>query len=264
MTKEQYKSSGTKKGKKKKKSTVIVLISLFLILVTVLLILSLTVFFKIENFDISGSKTYTEAQIIEVSGLETGDNLIRISPDEISENICSELPFIKSVEIKRSFPSTVKITVKETKEEIIISNGKKRYSADLSGKILKEYVGDVSDELILFTVSKDVTLKNGENITFASEREEELFKCYTELINSDLFKVNFVNISDPFDSYVKIEDRMIVLFGSSTHFEEKKSYLVSGYPKISSDLVGIFDLSSWTPESNSTRFRPQSISSYEN
>ncbi len=263
LTKEEYKGSKTKKTKKKKKTTAIILISFILISIAVLCVLSLTVFFKAESFEISGSKTYTDDQIISVSGIELGDNLIRIPIGDASESIRTKLPFISSVEIERSFPSTVKITVKETKEEILISNGKKLYSADLSGKILKEYKVSAPDSLILFTVSTKTELREGYKISFENERESELFENYIELIKTKKFKVNFVNTADSFDSYVKLEDRMIVLFGSSSYFDEKLSYLESGYSKIPSNSTGIFDLSSWTPESNTPRFRPQSIEGYE-
>ncbi len=264
MTKEQYRGGTPKKTKKKKKTAAIVFTSFVLILIAVFCVLSLTVFFKIEKIEIKGSLTYTDEEIIAVSKIKTGDNLIRIPTGDISENLQTELPFISSVKLERNFPSTLKITVTETKEELQITNGQKNLTADLGGKILKTYHGAVSEELIPFTVSKTAKLEPGKVIEFKNDREEELFYLYISFLESGKFKVNFVNISDPYDSYVKIEDRIIVKLGSSSYFDEKLSYLVSGYPKLSENVSGIFDLSSWTPETDTPRFRPQSIDEYQN
>ena len=94
---------------------------------------------------------------------------------DVSENLQTELPFISSVKLERSFPSTLKITVTETKEELQITNGQKNLTADLGGKILKTYHGAVSEELIPFTVSKTAKLEPGKVIEFKNDREEELF-----------------------------------------------------------------------------------------
>ncbi len=264
LTKEQYKGSVPQKNKKKKKSAAIVVTSVVMLMIAVFCILSLTVLFKIERIEIDGNLTYSDEEVISVSGVEAGDNLIRVSGEKVSSSLQSKLPFISSVKTTRKFPSTLKITVEETKEELCIYNGSKYYSADLSGKVLKGYYGAVSEELISVTVPKSTSLTAGEKISFESERETELFEEYTELIESDMFTVNFVNISDQFDSYVKIEDRIIVKFGSVSYFEEKLAYLSSGLPKLPNDVTGVFDLSTWTPENDTPRFRPQSIAEYEN
>lgn len=263
MTKEQYRSGTPKKNKKKKKTAAIVFTSFVLILIAVFCVLSLTVFFKIEKIEIKGSVTYTDEEVIAVTEVETGDNLIRVPTEDISEKLKSELPYISSVKFERKFPSTLKITVTETEEMICISNGQKTSAADINGKVLKTYHGAVSEELVPFTVSKTVKLEPGQTVDFKNDREEELFDLYIDFLKSEKFKVNFVNICDPFDSYVKIEDRIIVKFGSASYFDEKLSYLISGYPKLSENERGIFDLSSWTPETNTPRFRPQSIDEYQ-
>lgn len=264
MTKEQYRGGAPKKVKKKKKTAAIVFTSLVLILIAVFCVLSLTVFFKIEKIEIKGSTNYTDDEIIDVLTVKTGDNLIRVSTDDISEKLQYDLPFISSVKIERKFPSTLKITLTETEESIYITNGKKGFSCDKNGKILKTYHGAASEELIPFTVSNTAQIEPGHKIVFKNNREEELFYLFADFLKSGKFKVNFVNISDPFDSYVKIEDRIIVKFGSSSYFEEKLSYLISGYPKLSENSSGIFDLSAWTPKTNTPRFRPQSIDEYQN
>ncbi len=266
LTKEQYRGSARnrKSKNKKNKGAAITVIFLLLCAIAVFCVLSLTVFFKTEVIKVEGNSTYTDSEIISASSVEKGDNLIRISREKVSEKLISDLPFIKSVKIKRDFPSTVIIVVEETTEDIYIKNSNKYYSADMTGKILKKYDQLPSDEKILFVVSKDTKTTPGKTISFKNNREFELFEAYLKVIKSELYDINSVNIDGRFDSYMIIENRMVAKFGSSSFFEEKLGYFKSGYSKISSTSTGVFDLSSWTPQSNVPRFRPQSIESYKN
>ncbi len=266
LTKEQYRSTaGKKKNQKSKKNrAAITMICLLLCAIAVFCVLSLTVFFKTEAIKVEGNVTYTDSQIISASSVKIGDNLIRISEEKVAEKLVSGLPFIKSVKIERDFPSTAIIVVEETTEEIYITNGIKHFSADTNGKILKPYNKRPEDNKIVFKVSKDTKIIPGQKISFKRDRELEVFEAYLDVVESELYSINSVNIEDQFDSYMIIENRMVVKFGSSSYFEEKLGYFKSGYSKIPTNSTGIFDLSSWTPESNVPRFRPQSIDSYKN
>lgn len=262
MTREYYNGKEKKRPVKKKKTKAIVLTSLLLITIAVLCVLSLTVFFRIDNIQVVGNTSYTDSEIIEVSDIVKGDNLIRVPTGKVKEALTTKLPFVSEVKIDRKFPSTVKITVKETEEVLMIDNGKTKVSADLNGKVLKKY-SKAKEGLIGVTLSAECELKPGRNIVFKNDRESELFNNYLDLINSDLYDINFINISDAFNSYIKIDDRIIVSFGSATYFEEKLAFLNSGYKKISENASGIFDLSGWTPDNNTPRFKPQSVDEYK-
>lgn len=258
----EQKNAKARKKRRRKKRIIGSLIAVLIVSLVSICILSLTVFFKIEKINVVGSTVYTAEEIISAADIGVGDNLVLIFDNKISEKLVKNLPFIDGVEIVRKYPNSLEIKIKETKEELCFASGNNCFSANRNGKILKKY--DVLPEnLIMVTVSSDISFSLGENIGFKSEREAELFKNYMGMIYEYDYDVNFINISDPFTSYMKIEDRMIVKFGSSSYFENKAAYLSASLMGVSQNAEGIFDLSAWTPDNNKPVLTYTDISGYE-
>lgn len=87
-------------------------------LLSVLLILAAIVagsivFFRVEEITVTGGVVYTEQQIIDASGIELGDNLILIQRVPTGRKILGTLPYIKDVNIRRTLPNGLHITVNE-------------------------------------------------------------------------------------------------------------------------------------------------------
>ncbi|MBO5852812.1 MAG: FtsQ-type POTRA domain-containing protein [Clostridia bacterium] len=248
--------------RRRKRQLITSLVVILIVSIIVVCVLSVTVLFKIKTINIVGSTTYTAEEIISAAGIEVGDNLMLASARTITEGLTRKLPFVDEAEIKREFPNALTIKIKETKEQICFKNNKYCYSANTNGKVIKEYE-QAPNDLILVTVSENVNFTAGENIVFLNERECELFDKFISLLEDYNYKINFINISDSFSSYIKIDDRMIVKFGSSSYFENKASYLKAGMDGISENAEGVFDLSAWTPENNKPVLTYGDISSYE-
>lgn len=254
----------TKKKRRKKNKVKSGLLLLFITAIALIavLVLSLTVFFKISNFKVVGNTKYTTDEILSAVDIKEGDNLFLASEAKISDALRSKLPFIDEVKIKRILPDTLQITVGETTEEVcFVSNGR-FYTANTKGKIISE-VASVPQNLIAFIVPDTTVFGIGKAVSFASERESELFNSYMVMISKNGYDVTSVNISDPYNSYMKYEDRLIVKFGSSSYFEEKADYFSASLSGIEDGIMGIYDLSGWKPQNNQPVLTYCDISNYE-
>lgn len=101
---------------KKRRRKAILIIALVAVVVLTAVILSLTVFFKITAVEVDASKTqYKAEQIRTASGIETGENLFLMDRDKAAEQISEQLPFTGDIQIKRSLPGKVRITVEDSK-----------------------------------------------------------------------------------------------------------------------------------------------------
>lgn len=81
--------------------------------VVIALILGLSVFFKVEVIEISGTNRYTAWDIEQASGIEQGDNLLTFGRTKAAGKIISSLPYVKTARIGIKLPNTVKIEVVE-------------------------------------------------------------------------------------------------------------------------------------------------------
>ncbi len=81
--------------------------------VVVALTMGATVFFQVETVAVSGNSRYTEEEVVEATGIQTGDNLYRMNKNQIKQQVLQQLPYVEDLTIRRSLPSTIVITMTE-------------------------------------------------------------------------------------------------------------------------------------------------------
>lgn len=72
-----------------------------------------TVFFQVETVAVSGNSRYTQEQIVQAAGIQTGDNLFRMNKNRMIQDVLQKLPYIETLTIRRSYPNAVIIQVQE-------------------------------------------------------------------------------------------------------------------------------------------------------
>ena len=109
-------STSGRKSKAQSRSKLMSVLTYIMIVfafVALMVALSLTVFFKVDSIKVSinGTEYYSGENVIELSGIEEGQNIFSIDLDEIEEKIEKEMPYIEECEIKRSLPTGIKINI---------------------------------------------------------------------------------------------------------------------------------------------------------
>ena len=252
------KKSQQQKSRKRKKKALAAFLIILLVTVAALGVLSVTYFFKISTITVEGSFTYAFDDIINTANIELGDNLLILSEKDISKKLSKRLPFVESISLEKTFPDKLKIIVNETKEELCFKTKNKVFSSNKKGKILKEYE-TAPITLPFIKVSDKTSFTLGEKVVFSTENEAEVAEKYLDLFDSCSFNINFINITDPYDSYLKIENRFIVKMGSATNLEYKAAHMDETVKKMADDASGIFNLTAWTQDKKSAFFSEQSI-----
>ena len=72
-----------------------------------------TVFFQVEQVEVSGNARYTQEEIVACTGIKPGDNLFRMNKFAIQDHVLEEMPYLESILIRRKLPSTITVTVEE-------------------------------------------------------------------------------------------------------------------------------------------------------
>ncbi len=79
------------------------------------MVAAVTLFFRMDHIVVSGNERYTEQEVLDASGLETGGNLYMINKFDVKETIFARLPYVEEVKINRRLPDTLVIEVRECK-----------------------------------------------------------------------------------------------------------------------------------------------------
>ena len=111
MNNEKRRSS-LEKIKRKKKREAIFIVTLFLIVIGVFVLL-FSSYLKLKTIDVEGNNQITKEEILEAGNINNDLRTWSIKDDEIQNNIKSRFEIFKSVTVKSTLPSSIKVHVEE-------------------------------------------------------------------------------------------------------------------------------------------------------
>lgn len=229
---------------------------LIIILCAVGAALSLTVFFKIETVTVTGGSLYSEESVAEASGIKLGDNLLRADKKSIEERLKTSLPYIGSAEIEKKLPSTVVITVEETREVAAISYEGGYVLLSPEGKVLDGNAVALRENVALVEGVSLSEVKEGAAVNCtAPEKLGALEAVLKGLDESGIDGISSIDLTDVNNITLKYDFRIKLVIGSASNATEKLKRAVRVIEKenaINSTQYGTLDLRS---EPNSY-FRP--------
>lgn len=236
----------------RKRRLTVFFIFFIIVLIAVGTVLSLTVFFPIENLSSSGSAVYSSEQIVSASGIEKGDNLFTVDKSKVINRLKSKLPYIESVKFERSLPGTLKLKVTDADEYYCILNEEKYYTVSLSGWVLSE--SDTANENIYEIRGAKVKCAVGTQLEFADTEDNRLIEIISKSLKENDIKIDYIDITDDINLTVGAEGRFTVNFGTSNNIEEKAKHLAGMIKEIPEKSGGKINLSMWTPSNTSATF----------
>lgn len=111
------------------------------------IVVALTLFFRVDTITITGEDRYSEAEIIEATGLSTGDNLFLLNKYAIAEDLLKKLPYIAQVRINRVLPDTLTIDVTESDAVLAVVQEGSAWLVSPEGKIVEQRVASAAKDL---------------------------------------------------------------------------------------------------------------------
>ena len=81
------------------------------VLICTAIALALTLFFRIRTIDVSGNERYSRQEIIDAAEVKEGDNLFLMNKYNAAERIRKALPYIETVQFRRTLPDGLAIIV---------------------------------------------------------------------------------------------------------------------------------------------------------
>lgn len=192
--------NGVVRRKRRKRKYMLYYILIFIIFVTMAISLSLTVFFNIHEIEVLNSGIHTEDEIISVSNVKIGDNLLRTSLKNVEDNVLDSCLDFDKVNVKRSFPSKIII-------ECIPCNVKFCYQKKDGRYVYVSSYGRIAE------VDQPVPLANTLILKMSSDCLEDSIKGqYIELNDEDIVRTN--SLIEKLDS-VGFKDVNMVAFDES-------------------------------------------------
>jgi cell division protein FtsQ len=97
--------------------------------------------FPLKQIVFIGNKHLTDEELKTLSGIHRNESLIALSSEEINQRLLRS-PWIKSVLLRREFPHTLSIVIREAEPFALLDMNAHLFLVDESGKLLEELKGD--------------------------------------------------------------------------------------------------------------------------
>ena len=215
-----------------------------LVLVSVCFVLSITVFFKIDEIEVEGETRYPAEDIISACQINTGDNLILCNTSPGETEIWKKFPYIESVDIRKKLFNKIIISVKEAVPTSMIESDGKYVLLSESGKII-----DISDkkqgDVPIVMGAKLMTPKLSSSVKYKDPKVEEYISEI--LASADEYKfspLRVIDISNLSKIVIEIKTGLHIVIGTPENIDYKLKTAKKIIDKdIHSDDVGTLDVS---------------------
>ena len=235
-----------------------VLLAMSLVAMAVVtVVLAIFLLFKVAEIEVTGDaiEGANEAQIIEISGCKTGDNLFFLSSGSMARRIEEKLPYVRKAKIVKHFPSTVEIQLVSAQVAASVYGDGGWLYVNEDGKILEKRDTPQSGVMQIMGLSPSQT-QPGKNL---SVENEEVQAAYQEILSAlsevradgtgaysglNLNGFTLLDMSDLSAIRMFYENRVEFQFGSAFELEYKVKAGCRFLLEMTTRETGVMDLSS--------------------
>lgn len=206
-------ASKTMTPRKRKIKRFFTAFSIFLVIAVISVMLSLTVFFKTEKIIVTGETRYSQEDIINLSGIETGENIFLCDKAAASKKIVDALPFVAQANIGFVIPNAITIEIVEDVPSYAIGYSDGYYIIGENGRIL-EKTAENYDNLPIVQGTEITTNVIGEYADFTDENITSILNELVRVLDAYNFEnVTVIDISNTANIMFVYDDRITVVIG---------------------------------------------------
>ncbi len=225
-------SSPQKKSFRKARRYLLHYILLGAFCLAIAFVMCYTVFFKVEKVKISGCTMYSETQIVDEIGVKKGDSLFRLNISNAEKKLVGKLPYIRSVNIKRQFPTTLKVEIQE--EEVLgavyTDSGFSLLST--TGKVLQTQLLALPEGIPRIVGLTSQTYDEGSYLKTSSDKDAQILpeipvlaQVSEQLKANELEDITYYDVEDALNVKVMLEDRLLLKLGTDMDMDYKITFI---------------------------------------
>ncbi len=207
--------------------------------VTAAIILTLVIFFRVNEIVVEGNNYYTAEEIIAACGVEKGDNLLTISRGKVAGNLLSQedtFRYLKDVRVVRELPDGLKLIVTEYPATYAVTDTEGNwYLITSEGEAVELAQEQEAKKHITVTGLSIQPCVLGETVSVAQEeavqssaeaKKTALVTVLQALEDAELVKsITTVHIPTAYNITLQYTDRFEVTLGSTERIDYKLEYL---------------------------------------
>lgn len=184
---------------------------------------------EVRNVELRGAEHTSGEEVAEVMDLGSGNNILRLSTDEVRDKVES-LPWVKKATVARVLPGTLRIRIEEREPAMALSLGAAHWIVDESGRVLES---GKQGELPVLAGADVSGIKVGMDIE--ADQLVGGLRVYRSLSSDVQSKVAAIFAPTPERITLALEDGSQVRFGAAELLAAKSSVLRSLLQRLERD-----------------------------
>ena len=180
---------------------------------------------RVTEVALEGNASFSEQQVIELTGIDVSTHLFDVNPAEIFENL-QKNPYLVAEEIKKQWwPPMLKIRIRERVIEGVIRRGDQQVCIDRSGIVLEVVPGlplKANTEIIGLSVSGNAL---GKQLSVQEPYQFEALKMVlgvlSDMDDEGLFTA--IDVTEPMEISLNTDSLITVRIGQGVDLEKKIS-----------------------------------------
>lgn len=161
---------------------------------------ALTLFFRVDTIEVTGTQRYTAQEIIDASGVDTGDNLFLLNKYNVDQNIRSVLPYVQELRINRRLPDTLVIQVEECGTPLAVVQDGSAWLVSPAGKIVEQVEASAAENYAVIDGCELLAPSVGTSLALATEyasQQQSLLDLLAALEEAGLLdQVDAIHLDD--------------------------------------------------------------------
>jgi cell division protein FtsQ len=148
-------------------------------------------YLAIKEIKIAGNMRVSKAEVLELAGVNVGDNLLKINMGDIQKSLRLN-PWVAEVDVRRNFPNRLSIGIKE-RNPIAFINLDNLYFVDETGVIFKKISIEDELDLPIITGLKREDIEEGAKISELAIKAVNLIHILARkeiFVNEELSEIN--------------------------------------------------------------------------
>lgn len=174
---------------------------------------------RTQNVTVSGNARYSSEELLSAANVD-GDVLPLIREKQIYERLAERFPYVDSVQLVKTYPSTLEIVVRET--EAVFATRVHGRSLSLDSRLrVMDYTEDI-DGLIYLELPPVQTAIEGSRIVFA-EQESDTFvsEMLSMFFPGEERFLTALDLRDRYSITGRVENRAKIIFGDYRNVAQK-------------------------------------------
>lgn len=210
------------------------------------IVAALTLFFRVNTVVVSGQQRYTQQQILDASGIQTGDNLFLLNKYDVANQIIGELPYIETIRINRKLPDTLLVEVQECSAVLAVVQENNAWLVSPTGKIVDRKAAAAADQYPIIDGCTLLSPSVGSSLALGTEyarKQESLLALLGQLDQEGLMdQVDAVHLGEADVLTMDYAGRFQVEMHYHTDYSRDIRALLKTIEKLETNETGTIEL----------------------